>query len=140
MAGLTPYKPGQGYWTRIMSAIGFGAVAAYAAQWAYLESASWFDSVSSEQLGLYQGGSALLVVLIAAFFIYWLIYLKPKTSEFLIATEGEMRKVNWSTRKEIIGSTWVVIAISAIIAIILLVTDISFSMLFKLIGVLEGSA
>jgi preprotein translocase SecE subunit len=49
-----------------------------------------------------------------------------------------MRKVNWSTRREIIGSTWVVIAISVIIAAILWVTDIIFGKFFIWIGVLKG--
>ncbi len=141
MAGLTPYKAGQGYWTRIFSAIGFLAVTAYTAQWVYRESAAWFgNNVGEGQLGLYQGGSAAIILLLGAIIIYWLIYVKHRTSEFLIATEGEMRKVNWSTRKEVIGSTWVVIAISAIIAAILLVTDIFFSRIFTWVGVLEGTA
>ena len=38
---------------------------------------------------------------------------KPsQTVDFMIATEGEMKKVNWSTRREILGSTWVVIAVT----------------------------
>ncbi len=141
MAGLTPYKAGQGYWTRIFSAIGFGAVIAYTAMWVYKSSAGWFgDSVGAEQLGLYQGGGAAIVLLVGGALLYWLLYVKRNTSEFLIATEGEMRKVNWSTRKEVIGSTWVVIAISAIIALILLLTDLVFSSFFTWVGVLEGSA
>ncbi|GAB4551187.1 MAG: hypothetical protein Tsb0013_13150 [Phycisphaerales bacterium] len=141
MAGLTPYKAGQGYWTRMFSLIGFGAVIAYTAMWVYRESASWFgDVVNASQLGLYQGAGAGIVLLLGGVLLYWLLYVKPRTSEFLIATEGEMRKVNWSTRKEVIGSTWVVIAISAIIAAILLVTDIVFSWFFTLVGVLEGTS
>ena len=31
----------------------------------------------------------------------------------MIATEGEMKKVNWSTRREILGSTWIVIGLTA---------------------------
>lgn len=136
MAGLTPYKSGQGYWVRIFSAIGFGAITAYTAAWVYGQLGTL--PVPTEQLGLYQGGGTAAVLLIAAIIIYWLIYVKPRTSEFLIATEGEMRKVNWSTRKEVIGSTWVVIAISAIIAVILLVTDLLFGSFFSWVGVLEG--
>ena len=35
----------------------------------------------------------------------------------MIATEGEMKKVNWSTRREIIGMTWVVIGLTVFIAV-----------------------
>ena len=64
MAGLTPYKAGQGYWTRMFSLIGFGAVIAYTAMWVHKSSAGWFgDSVGAEQLGLYQGGGAAIVLL-----------------------------------------------------------------------------
>lgn len=138
MAGLTPYKSDQGYWTRIFSAIGFGAIAAYTAAWVYNQSEAWFNTMAGENLGLYQGAATGVVLLLSALVIYWLIYVKPGTSEFLIATEGEMRKVNWSTRKEVIGSTWVVIAISAIIAFILFVADAFFSWIGGLVGLLEG--
>ena len=66
-----------------------------------------------------------------------LIGRKPKTVDFLVAIEGEMRKVNWSTKREILGSTWVVIGVSMIIAAILFLADIVFSNFFKIIGVLE---
>ncbi len=86
-----------------------------------------------------QGAAAGLLMLIGAIMVYWLVYLKRGTSDFLIATEGEMRKVNWSTRREVLGSTWVVIAISVIIAAILFIVDIGFSTFFTKIGVLEST-
>jgi preprotein translocase SecE subunit len=73
-----------------------------------------------------QGGVAAGVLLIGAIVILWFCYSNKKFSEFLIATEGEMKKVNWSSRREVFGSTWVVIGISVIIAAILFVTDIFF--------------
>ncbi|MCB9836008.1 MAG: preprotein translocase subunit SecE [Phycisphaera sp.] len=57
---------------------------------------------------------------------------------FLIATDGEMKKVNWSTRKEVQGSTMVVVIASFLLAMLIFVIDYGFGAFFKLIGVLEG--
>ncbi|MEQ9616565.1 MAG: preprotein translocase subunit SecE [Phycisphaerales bacterium] len=134
--GIGVYKPGQGYWTRMMSAIGAGLVvgAGVAYVWEQLEKVD----VTFERVYL-QGGVAAGLVLIFAALIYRFIYAAPKTSDFLIATEGEMKKVNWSTRREIIGSTWVVIAVAFGIALILFVVDIGFSEFFRWVGLLEVS-
>ena len=129
------YKHGQGYWTRLMSGVGWGIVVAFAALWAWDQLAT----VNVKEPVYYQGAFGGGVLVLGGLILYWLIYIFPKTSEFLIATDGEMRKVNWSTRREIIGSTWVVIAISVIIATILLVTDLSFGWFFLRIGVLKGT-
>ena len=55
----------------------------------------------------------------------------------MIATEGEMKKVNWSTRREIFGSTWVVIGLTVFIAIICFGFDRMFQYIFTLMKVLE---
>ena len=128
------YKPGQGYWTRLMSAVGWGIVIAFAALWGWNQLAT----LDVAEPVYYQGAVAGAVLLICGAILYWIVYIKPRTSEFLIATDGEMRKVNWSTRREIIGSTWVVIAISVIIAAILFIVDLGFSAFFRWIGVLEA--
>jgi len=129
------YKPGQGYWTRMMSAIGAGTIAVAAGFWLSQRlqtvQIEGVDSVYIQGIGF--GAMALLGGLL----IYWYIGRKHKTVEFLVATEGEMRKVNWSTRKEVVGSTWVVIGVSVIIALVLLVSDILLSQFFKAIGVLK---
>jgi len=132
--GIGVYKPGQGYWTRMMSAVGAGVLvgAGVAYIWKQLSSVD----VSFERVYL-QGGIAAVLVLIGAAFIYRFIYSAPRTSEFLISTEGEMKKVNWSTRREIIGSTWVVIAVAFSIAAILFTVDVGFSRLFTWVGLLD---
>jgi preprotein translocase SecE subunit len=84
-----------------------------------------------------QGGLAGLVMLLGAGLILYFVGMKPSTCEFLIATDGEMKKVNWSTRREVMGSTWVVIAASFIIAAILYVVDLGFQYFFVAIDVLQ---
>jgi len=84
-----------------------------------------------------QAGAALVILIIGTGFVYWFVGVKPRTAEFLIATDGEMRKVNWSTRKGIIDSTWVVILWSVLLAAGLFLVDFAFSQVFTLIGVLQ---
>jgi len=75
-------------------------------------------------------GLPTLLVLLAAWLMFWLIN-RPKTADFLIATEGEMKKVSWSSKKEIVGSTKVVIITSFIVAGILFGVDILFRLMFN---------
>jgi preprotein translocase SecE subunit len=84
-----------------------------------------------------QAGAASLVVVVGVILIYWYVGRKPATVDFLIATDGEMKKVNWSTRKEIVGSTWVVIGASVLIAAYLFATDFILSEFMFRIGVIE---
>lgn len=129
------YKADQGYWTRMLSAIGAGVLVAAGAMWMWEQ----MEALRYEQqtIQLIQGAVAGAVMLIGAVAIYWLIYRNKRTSEFLIATEGEMKKVNWSSRREVMGSAWVVIGISVIIAVILFIVDLGFSTFFSWIGVLR---
>jgi len=48
----------------------------------------------------------------------------------MIAAEGEMKKVSWSSRREIAVSTFIVIVVVILVAILLGVTDLSFRMFF----------
>lgn len=129
------YKPGQGYWTRMMSAIGAGAVVIYGAAW----TSNQFQGVAigNLQTEIVQGISLGAVALVGALIIYYVFGRHKRVNEFFIATEGEMRKVNWSTKHEVIGSTWVVIGISLIITAVLFSSDLVFSTFFKAIGVLK---
>ncbi len=87
---------------------------------------------------LYLQAAVVAAALLAgAAVIYWVVGVRPSTAEFLIATDGEMKKVNWSTRKGVIDSTWVVILWSVVLAGGLFIIDGLFAQAFKLIGVLE---
>ena len=77
-------------------------------------------------------GVPTVITALAAWFMFWVIN-RPKTADFLIATEGEMKKVSWSSKKEIIGSTKVVIITAFILAGILFGVDILFRLLFSAI-------
>ncbi len=69
------------------------------------------------------------VCAVFAALIYWLSN-KPTIADFLIAAEGEIKKVSWSSRKEIINSTVIVISVVAIMATGLGLVDLGFRMFF----------
>ena len=129
------YKQGQGYWVRLMSAIGFGLLVMMGVVWLW-------DQLSGVQIGdvepvYIQGGIAVITVATCGLIGYHLIGRKPKLVEFMIATEGEMRKVNWSTRREVVGSTILVILLTLFIALFCQVADLGFSAFFQWAGVLD---
>ncbi len=131
---LDIYKPGQGHNTRVWSGVAFGALVC------------WFAYFLYEKLAVMQAGAAtkvirvgVLVSVIVVFGLlgYWLLALNRKTCEFLIATEGEMKKVNWTTRKDIIGSTKVVILVVIALTVLLFGVDLFFTQFFRWIDVLK---
>ena len=64
-----------------------------------------------------------------ALLISWLIN-KPSVADFMIAAEGEMKKVSWSSKQEIAVSTFIVIVVVVFMAILLGTTDIGFRTFF----------
>jgi preprotein translocase subunit SecE len=118
----------------MLSAVGVGVLVLAGVAWMWNE----LSVIRDDRYRLYaQAGMAVGVILIGGGLLWWALN-KPRVVDFMIATESEMRKVNWPTRREIIGSTWVVIGGTALMATLLFVVDISFAMLFRTIGVLEG--
>lgn len=69
------------------------------------------------------------VCAVFAALIYWLSN-KPVIADFLIAAEGEIKKVSWSSRKEIVNSTLIVISVVAIMATGLGLVDLGFRIFF----------
>ena len=136
MAGGGIYKKGQGYWTRVMSAIGLFVLTLFGMNW--LWQALEGVRVGDVQPQFIQAGAIILLGATVAMIGYYLIGKKRSVVEFMIATEGEMKKVHWSTRREILGSTWVVIGLTLFIALFCLVADLLFQSLFKWMSVLHG--
>jgi preprotein translocase SecE subunit len=48
----------------------------------------------------------------------------------MISAEGEMKKVSWSTRKEVAVSTFIVIMVVALMSMLLGLSDVLFRMFF----------
>lgn len=133
--GFNVYKPGQGYYTRMGSVVGVALVSLLGVIWLW-------EILKSLTLGanpIYvAAGGSILVGAIIALITYYLVFVKSRSVDFLIATEGEMKKVNWSTRREIVGSTLAVITTAVILALFCWVLEIVFVWFFQLIKVLES--
>jgi preprotein translocase subunit SecE len=63
--------------------------------------------------------------------------LNRKANDFFIATEGEMKKVNWSSRQEIVRSTKVVVVTVILFGAFLFLADVLFMEFFSAIKVLQ---
>ena len=129
------YKPGQGKYTRLLSAAGAGVITAYGTYWLWYE----LEKIRMGDNTIYVQAAVCLAVLLGIGGVLWWALNKASIADFMIATEVEMKKVNWPSRKEIIGSTWVVICGTLLMAGLLFVVDIGFSYLFQQIGILEGA-
>lgn len=129
------YKPSQGYYTRLGTAIGGGVLALGLGKFVYDNLA--FDQSWTPGMYLKVGIPAMVVVALGVL-IWWVVGVHRRSCDFMIATDGEMKKVNWSTRREVIASTKVVIVVTLLMAGILFVIDLGFMNFFRLIGVLRS--
>jgi preprotein translocase subunit SecE len=82
-------------------------------------------------------GVPVVLLLGLGLLMLWILN-RPKSADFLIATEGEMKKVSWSSRKEVVGSTKVVLVTTFFLAGLLFAVDLVFQLIFRQIGVIGG--
>ncbi len=124
------YKRGQGKYTRLWSAFAVAIIAGLGCLRLYrmLEAASLGWSTRATLWIATMVPAGLFVIL--ALVIFWLVN-KPSVADFMVAAEGEMKKVSWSSRQEIMVSTFIVIVVVIIMALLLGTTDISFSAFFS---------
>ena len=113
---MSVYKRGQGKYTRMISAFGGAVIVAIGCLQLYrtLDAADislWVETMVP--VGLFIALSVLMM---------WMVN-KPNIADFMISAEGEMKKVNWSTRQEVVVSTVVVISVVIILAMLLGVSD-----------------
>ncbi len=130
------YKKNQGFYTRVCSAIAMAVLVLLGAKWVWDQLGQIRMENSSATIYVQATGAALLVA-IFGFIGYYYIGRKQRVVDFMIATEGEMKKVNWSTRREILGSTWIVIGLTIFIALFCFAFDWFFSSIFRWMEVLD---
>jgi preprotein translocase subunit SecE len=147
---FTIYKHGQGYWTRLCTTLGAAAVLLMTTNfiWSnvppYLRPALTPLNPTSAQISAADGKTRHITMAICAGFLVlstilvWKIINSPTNADFLIATDSEMKKVNWTSRKELIGSTKVVVFFMIIIATVLFLVDVFFGYLFYFLHVLKS--
>ena len=128
------YKPGQGYYTRLGTVLAVALLGLLGMNWLWQFVYRPIGTINPSYVA---AGTCILVGVIVTAFTYWLVYRKPRTSEFLIATEGEVKKVNWSTPREVWGSTGVVIITMIFLTLVVFVVDKAFVVLFSAIRVLD---
>jgi preprotein translocase SecE subunit len=137
-------KPGQGAWVRISALVALGALTVFGCTAFYIlptSTSTWWGNV------LYQNdffGKALSIrpilfptagILTTVMLVIFLLLNQEKWAEFLIETEGELKKVSWPARKEYVGSAAVVVLVVAIISLFLFFVDRGFSSLFAYLSI-----
>ncbi len=130
------YKPEQGRTTRIGTMAGAGAIIAWGAIFINNRLTGYEDFEAWWGLMITPGIPILFAVVLGGI-AWWLVFSQRASGDFMIATEGEMKKVNWSSRREVIGSTKVVIMFTVLMAVFLFGFDVVFQYLFSWIGVLK---
>lgn len=128
------YKIGQGYYTRIWSGVAYGVMVLWMAHFLYVKCEVFGEGATTRYV---QVGIAVATILGFGLVGYWALALNRRVCDFLIATEGEMKKVNWSSRKEVMGATRVVIVTVVALGTVLFMVDVFFIVFFSAIGVLR---
>ena len=134
--GLRVYKAGQGYYTRVWTAIGGGILIIWGSYFTLDELRAYLDPNWGYFYPLQYGISVGLLVVLSLL-LYWVVGTNRKSNDFFIATEGEMKKVSWSSRQEVIRSTKVVIVTVILLGVFLFLADILFMEFFSAINVLR---
>ena len=148
---FTIYKSGQGYWTRLCTAGGALLFLVFLIGFLWQNLPPWIRPALTPEnaTGIQQQNAqttaqkitmgVCAAIAIGTALLAWRIMNKPDNVDFLVATDSEMKKVNWTSKKELIGSTKVVIFFMFIIAGVLFLIDLDFGDLFHHVSVLTGS-
>jgi len=120
------YKKGQGYYTRLWASIVLWAIAAIGSYVLYGK----LQAVGKEWLYI---GVPVAVIATITWLLYWLQN-RPTIADFLIMSEGELKKVSWSSKAEIIASTTIVVFVVIFTSAFLGSIDLIFHAFFNGIG------
>jgi preprotein translocase SecE subunit len=124
------YKRGQGKYTRLCSAFA-GAIIVGTGCWRlYHKLGVWLAGMPRNSAMWAERMIPVCLFAVLGLFIFWLVN-KHSVADFMIAAEGEMKKVSWSSRQEIIVSTAIVIIVVILTALLLGVTDLTFQAFFS---------
>ena len=123
---LSVYKKGQGTAARGVA----GVVAAVLGVWAAHQ--MWYTFFGASVV-VRVIGAVIAAALFGGAPIY-LVLFHHQAVDILIETQQEMKKVAWSSRAEVFGSTLVVLATVILLAAFILSTDLVVNALFRLIG------
>jgi preprotein translocase subunit SecE len=130
------YKSGQGYWTRLGTVGAAALLIVFTIYFLWQTVPEWITPLKTRH-GLWMGILAALAVGLAA--LAWHLINKPSNADFLIATDSEMKKVNWTSLKDLWGSTRVVIFFMFFVAITLFMIDLLFGYIFYWMSILKSA-
>jgi preprotein translocase SecE subunit len=115
------YKRGQGRYVRTTTAVGAGVVMAVLCYYVYVLLERHVPKEFAYKVYAEYAVPAVLFVVLGAVAGYFMN--KPAVVDFFIATESEMKKVSWSSRAALFGSTAVVIATVLLLALMIWLAD-----------------
>jgi preprotein translocase SecE subunit len=79
-----------------------------------------------------------LILTILGVWLSWRVVNYPPFADFLIATEAELNKVSWSSRKRLVQDTIVVLVTLILFTVFLMVVDMAWGWLLTRVGVLPA--
>jgi preprotein translocase subunit SecE len=123
------YKPTQGKYARLWTAIGLGVIAAAGL-------IQLFNYHLSE-LAIIPRYVTPAIIGLAAAWLIWRVVEYPPFADFLIATEAEMNKVSWTSKADLIRATIVVLVTVLLLSCFLFGVDFLWVVILKFIGVLQ---
>ena len=126
------YKRGQGTNTRLWTALILGAMIVIGCVRLY-QTLGTLEVTNQNVLILIQTLVPVAIAVAGGIFVFWLVN-KPSMADFMISAEGEIKKVSWSSRKELTVSTFIVIVVVVAMSIMLAFTDIIFQLIFTKMG------
>jgi len=128
---LAIYKQQQGRTLRSATGVALGLVDMVLCYVTYEKLAAYLPDGAYKDYLVYGIPAVLFTVLGIVAFYYMNT---PRLADFLIATENEMKKVSWSSRAELIGSTIVVIGTVLVLALVIWGADMFITWAYKSVG------
>jgi preprotein translocase SecE subunit len=141
---LVVSRPGLGRAVRTTAYVSIALLTAYGSYALYMApplASSWWQVVAGPftLMGKEASLRPILFPALASFFtvmsVVFLILNKERSADFLVETEGEIKKVSWPARKEYVGSAMIVVLVVAIVSGFLHFVDLYLSKLMQHLGV-----
>jgi preprotein translocase SecE subunit len=127
-------KPGQGRWARAGAYVGVGVMALFAAialhrlpgywsKWYLGDFGLWHTTIFGAKFTLRPVFFPAVALFLGSMVAFHLFVNRPRPADFLIETQGEMKRVSWPTRREWMGSTMVVLVLVFLLSMFLFGVD-----------------
>jgi preprotein translocase SecE subunit len=137
-------RPGLGRAVRLFSFLFIGGLIAFGAYALYMApsiSSVWWQPIAGpwSLMGKSVSLKPILFPAVGVFLTFmsavYLVLNREKSADFLIETEGEIKKVSWPARKEFVGSAMIVVLVVAIVSMFLHYVDLGLSKMMQAWGV-----